>query len=32
MLFERCEGGGGISGADIDGLYPVVPVPEELAD
>jgi hypothetical protein len=31
MLFERCEGGGGISGADIDGLYPVVPVPEELA-
>lgn len=32
MLFERCEGGGGISGADIDGLYPVVPVPEELAN
>ncbi|MGB3733542.1 MAG: hypothetical protein WA964_01200 [Ilumatobacter sp.] len=32
MLFERCEGGGGISGADVDGLYPVVPVPEELAD
>ena len=32
MLFERCEGGGGISGADIDGIYPVVPVPEELAD
>lgn len=31
LLFERCEGGGGISGADIDGLYPVVPVPEELA-
>lgn len=31
MLFERCEGGGGISGADVDGLYPVVPVPEELA-
>ncbi|MGA9276151.1 hypothetical protein [Ilumatobacter sp.] len=32
MLFERCEGGGGISGADVDGIYPVVPVPEELAD
>jgi hypothetical protein len=32
MLFERCEGGGGVSGADIDGLYPVVPVPDELAD
>ena len=32
MLFERCEGGGGISGADVDGLYPVVPVPEELAN
>lgn len=31
MLFERCEGGGGISGADIDGIYPVVPVPEELS-
>jgi hypothetical protein len=31
MLFERCEGGGGISGADVDGIYPVVPVPEELA-
>ena len=31
MLFERCEGGGGISGADVAGLYPVVPVPEELA-
>ena len=31
MLFERCPGGGGISGADVDGLYPVVPVPEELA-
>jgi hypothetical protein len=31
LLFERCEGGGGISGADVDGLYPVVPVPEELA-
>ncbi|MFK7919521.1 MAG: hypothetical protein AB8G14_15710 [Ilumatobacter sp.] len=31
MLFERCEGGGGVSGADVDGLYPVVPVPEELA-
>jgi hypothetical protein len=32
MLFQRCEGGGGISGADVDGLYPVVPVPEELAN
>ena len=32
MLFERCEGGGGISGADVDGLYPEIPVPEELAD
>ena len=32
MLFERCEGGGGISGADVEGLYPVVPVPEELAE
>ena len=31
LLFERCAGGGGISGADVDGLYPVVPVPEELA-
>jgi hypothetical protein len=31
LLFERCEGGGGISGADVDGLYPVIPVPEELA-
>ncbi len=31
MLFERCEGGGGISGADVEGIYPVVPVPEELA-
>ena len=32
MLFERCADGGGISGADIDGLYPVVPVPEALAN
>jgi hypothetical protein len=32
MLLERCDGGGGISGADINGLYPAVPVPEELAD
>jgi hypothetical protein len=32
MLFERCDGGGGISGADINGLYPAVPVPEELAN
>ena len=32
LLFERCDGGGGISGADVDGLYPVVPVPESLAD
>ena len=31
MLFERCEGGGGISGADVEGIYPIVPVPEELA-
>ncbi|WP_040492991.1 hypothetical protein [Ilumatobacter nonamiensis] len=31
MLFERCEGGGGISGADVEGIYPLVPVPEELA-
>lgn len=31
MLFERCEGGGGVSGADVEGIYPVVPVPEELA-
>ena len=31
LLFERCEGGGGVSGADIDGIYPVVPVPEELS-
>ncbi len=32
MLFERCDGGGGISGADVDGFYPVIPVPEELAE
>ena len=31
LLFERCDGGGGISGADVKGLYPTVPVPEELA-
>ena len=31
LLFERCEGGGGISGADVDGRYPEIPVPEELA-
>lgn len=31
MLFERCEGGGGISGADVQGIYPQIPVPEELA-
>jgi hypothetical protein len=31
LLFERCEGGGGISGADIDGIYPLIPVPEELS-
>lgn len=31
LLFERCAGGGGVSGADIDGTYPVVPVPEELS-
>ena len=31
LLFERCPGGGGVSGADIDGIYPVVPVPEELS-
>ncbi|MFN3254240.1 MAG: hypothetical protein ACE37B_00960 [Ilumatobacter sp.] len=31
LFFERCAGGGGISGADITGTYPVVPVPEELS-
>ena len=31
LLFERCEGGGGISGADVTGTYPVIPVPEELS-
>lgn len=31
MLFQACEGGGGIAGSDIDGIYPVVPVPEELS-
>jgi len=31
LLFERCEGGGGISGADVIGRYPLVPVPEELS-
>ncbi|MEP6298857.1 MAG: hypothetical protein ABJ382_16145, partial [Ilumatobacter sp.] len=31
LLFERCEGGGGISGADVEGIYPQIPVPEELA-
>ena len=28
LLFERCEGGGGISGADVAGTYPTIPVPE----
>jgi hypothetical protein len=28
LLFERCEGGGGISGADVLGAYPTIPVPE----
>ena len=31
LLFEACDGGGGVSGADIDGIYPVVRVPEELS-
>ena len=25
LLFERCEGGGGVSPADITGTYPVGP-------
>lgn len=31
MLFAACEGGGGVAGSDIEGTYPVVPVPEELS-
>lgn len=31
LLFERCDGGGGISGADVAGTYPTIPVPEPAA-